>query len=257
MFQSDKIIICASSGGGTGSGTAPDLCRAVIEKAKDLDAGVKVAAIVSCPGSSELVSGKVKANSRECLDKMCEIVEERSLCPLMVVDNDLARKHARIKSLRTFFEDTNRYIYNIINHFNQRCVTPTMFVSLDKNDLMGVFDKPGTLFIGSKTITHPNDEIMIKRQLDSAIKSGCMMHGDGGPVGEDCAITINVPSSMLDGDPSFFERFSSIVNRHVDSIDGSYFHRGIYEDEKINKPRIFLMSTRSSAPRKAVSSKIK
>jgi cell division GTPase FtsZ len=257
LLKADKVLVCASSGGGTGSGTIAALCKAIRDKISEQGLKTKLCAIVSCPGSSELVSGKVKSNARSCLDSMCELVEEGTLRPLMIVDNDLARKHARIKSLRTFFEDTNRYIFNIIDHFNKRCVTPTMFVSLDKNDLRGVFDKPGTLFIGSKTITHPNDEIMIRRQLDHAIRSGCMMHGDGGPVGEDCAITINVPSEMLDGDPGFFERFSSIVNKHIDSIEGSYFHRGIYEDEKITSPRIFLMSTRSSSPRKAVESKLK
>jgi cell division GTPase FtsZ len=248
MVSSDKILVCASSGGGTGSGTVSEVvswCNHIVE-----EAGTKcsVGALVSMPGKSELVSDKIKSNALKCLENLSEMVELEMLRPLMVVSNDDVRIHAKIKSLRTFFDDSNKYIYGMINEFNTRSAEPTMLISLDKNDLATVFNCPGTVFISKGEIKNPNDPILIKRVVDAAFKKGGLIHGDGKIPGKDCAMILKLPSSFLDGDPGFFERFSGLINDYLKDITDGMVHRGYYEDERIKTPVIYTMSVSSRPP---------
>lgn len=253
LISADKVIVCASSGGGTGSGTVADMCRKLNDLIQSSGSNCRVGSIVSKPAAHEFVSEKIRLNSKKCLEEMCEMVDTGILAPLIVLDNEKLRKSVKVKSLRTFFEDTNAIVCEMIDQFNTKSATPTMFVSLDRSDLAGIFNTAGTIFISSKEITHPRDELLIKKQLDHAIRSGFMIQGDGEITDKDFAVIVNVPSTMLDDQPTLFDSFSNVLNRHLSGISNGNIHRGIYEDESILCPVIYAMSLSKSSPAKAIS----
>lgn len=115
----EKIFVCIGSGGGTGSGAGPAVVSTVQEIAG------RVAVIATLPASRELVSDAVKQNSRELLSFLCDEAEENKLFPLIVLDNELIKNIAPIRSFRTMWDDGNEYGCKILDIFNVLSSQPT------------------------------------------------------------------------------------------------------------------------------------
>ena len=172
----EKVFVCIGSGGGTGSGAGP----VVIDAAQR--AGARVGVIATLPMSRELVSDKVKDNSRGLLDYLCDECDAGSLYPLMVLDNQLIKDVAPTRSFRTMWNDGNSYGCEILHIFNTLSSTPTFLNSVDKNDLRGVFDRPGTLFMGRSENRHVLDKNSTSRSVRASFNRGIFLHsGDKSP----------------------------------------------------------------------------
>ena len=245
LISCDKVFVCIGSGGGTGSGAGP----LVIEIARDLG---RIGVIATLPSKAEIVSDKVKSNALQLLTKVCDDVDQGSLFPLIVIDNQLMREVAPIRSFRTMWEDGNSYGCGIIDVFNTLSATPTFLPSVDKNDVKGILDRPGTLFMGQMQNNHPMDKQQTSRAISKSFTTGMFLHSDSDTSESDCACVMTLPQKVLDESVAVFDLIMTGINGVLDSVPGGNIHKGFYEEESSTKMMIFTMSIGDASPRGAV-----
>ena len=245
LVDCDKVFVCIGSGGGTGSGAGP----LVIEIARDLG---RIAVIATLPSKAEIVSDKVKSNALNLLSAVCDEVDSGSLYPLIVIDNQLMREVAPIESFRTMWEDGNRYGCSILDVFNTLSATPTFLPSVDKNDMKGILDRPGTLFLGQVQNTHPMVKQQTSRSILKSFTSGMFLHSDSSTAESDCACVITLPKKVLDESVTVFDLIITGINEMLDSVPGGHIHKGFYEEASSDKMKIFTMSIGDASPRSSV-----
>lgn len=253
LGECEQIFICAGAGGGTGTGATMPVFDMISSMYKDIPIGI----IASMPGKGELVSDATKKNAAQLLNKCCDMADADELRPFIVIDNDLVRRNVKPKSLRTLWHDGNRAFSGLLHKLNVLSSTPTMLVSLDKADLRTLMFKPGTLYVGSRTIDNPQDEKLVRTHLDLAFKTSTMLHSDNKISESDCACVLTMPSSILDGDVQFFDLFADVVDKYLTSMPNSYIHRGIYEDEASNRIRAITLSVGEAAPRSSIRKRLR
>lgn len=246
----EKIFICIGSGGGTGSGSGP----VVVEIAKEL--GCRIAVIATLPASRELASDKVRENSRAVLSYLCDEADMGRLYPLVVLDNQMIKEVAPIRSFRTMWDDGNSYGCSILDTFNTLSSTPTFLNSIDKNDLRGVIDRPGTMFMGRSQNGHVADKVQVARSVSSSFKRGVFLHSDSNVEESDCACIISIPSSVLDMDVRVFDVIMDSINGVLDEVPGGNIHRGLYEDSGSATTKIFTITIGDKSPRSSIAKRL-
>lgn len=251
--ECEQIFVCAGAGGGTGTGA----CLPVFHLIKELMPDTPVGIIASMPGEPELVSAATARNAQDLLSKCCDLVDSKSVHPLIVIDNQEIRRRVKPRSLRTLWVDGNNRFALLMHKLNTLSATPTMLVSLDKADLKTLMFSSGTLSIGSHEITHPEDEKLIASHLNRSFTNGILSRSDSPVEESDCACVLTVPPSVLDGEVSFFDRFSSVVDKYLTRMPNTYVHRGIYEDEHSASIYSYVLSVGTLPPRDAVLSRFK
>ncbi len=246
----EKIFVCIGSGGGTGSGAGPAVVSAVQEIAG------RVAVIATLPASRELVSDAVKQNSRELLSFLCDEAEENKLFPLIVLDNELIKNIAPIRSFRTMWDDGNEYGCKILDIFNVLSSQPTFLTSIDKNDLKTVLDRPGTMFMGRSINKYSQDKTHTKRAIQGSFNRGIFLHSDSPVENSDCAIIMKVPSEVLDMNVQVFDMIMDAINKTIDDVPGGHVHRGFYENHEGSNAEIFTITIGDKPPRSAIDKRL-
>lgn len=246
----EKVFVCIGSGGGTGSGAGP----VVIDAAQR--AGARVGVIATLPMSRELVSDKVKDNSRGLLDYLCDECDAGSLYPLMVLDNQLIKDVAPTRSFRTMWNDGNSYGCEILHIFNTLSSTPTFLNSVDKNDLRGVFDRPGTMFMGRSENRHVLDKSSTSRSVRASFNRGIFLHSDSPVDQSDCACVMTLPPSVLDMSAHAFDLIVDSINEVIDDVPGGNIHRGLYEDAEARATKIYTITIGDKSPRSAIAKRL-
>ena len=134
LNDNDIIFIISSTGGGTGSGTAPLL--ASIIKSAYLD--TKVILIGVLPVNNEALSAHV--NTLEYLTELYSVLENQTY---MLYDND---KYAKLPSY-LMMEKVNREIVEDINVIRCAYNLTTRFDSIDEQDMMRLVSFPGRIVV--------------------------------------------------------------------------------------------------------------
>lgn len=134
LNDNDIIFIISSTGGGTGSGTAPLL--ASIIKSAYLD--TKVILIGVLPVNNEALSAHV--NTLEYLTELYSVLENQTY---MLYDND---KYAKLPSY-LMMEKVNREIVEDINVIRCTYNLTTRFDSIDEQDMMRLVSFPGRIVV--------------------------------------------------------------------------------------------------------------
>lgn len=254
LLEADKIIVCASSGGGTGSG----ICVEVINLLHELnvDDSCTIGCLVTLPSVSELHSTKVGDNARECLGLLCDMSDDGLLRPLMVVDNDRAKNRADVKSLRTVHHDVNSYIFKCLDMFNVRAAQQTPLACIDRSDLLDVYNRAGTLFVGSEKIINIAAANDIQRRVERAFQYSAFLHGDGEIKASNSVIIIDIPLWMMDGPAKDTERFLKSINGFIGTELNTTVHQGEYESEDVDVPNLYVMSVLDGSPRKLIADRL-
>ena len=130
----DIIFIISSTGGGTGSGTAPLLANII----KSAYADTKVILIGVLPVNNEALSSHV--NTLEYLNELYSVLENQTY---MLYDND---KYAKLPSY-LMMEKVNREIVEDINVIRCTYNLTTRFDSIDEQDMMRLVSFPGRIVV--------------------------------------------------------------------------------------------------------------
>lgn len=219
----DYAMVCASLGGGTGSGSALPL----VEMArKYVGAGGKVGAIVSLPKQNE---GRQIARNAVLAFK--ELLAAK-LTPLIVIDNDRVKQLYNVPMTK-FFPTANGVVAQMLHAFNSLANTRSAFATFDRAEFAHVLDG-GLMTMGVANIDmagaeRPDDvATMIRDQFTAGIladmdwgkarRGACVFIADEG-------VLDNVSSEYFDAG---FTQLDRMLGK--DLPDGAQIvtHRGLY-----------------------------
>jgi len=227
----DRIFVCAGAGGGSGAGTVVPLVKTAQELQETLNSdSKKVGVILALPKYSE--GKRVNANAYETLKEVCELVEQGSVSPLVIIDNEKTSKIYSNVSVSNFWQTANMSTAGVFHLFNMTASKDSSYSSFDSSDYKSVLDSGITIF-GATPVADWKDPVNISRAVRSIAQSGSMSGGiDISTANAAGAILIggkevldDIPQSNLD---QAFDQLTRLLR------SGSVVHRGVYSGDKNN-----------------------
>jgi len=227
----DRIFVCAGAGGGSGAGTVVPLVKTAQELQETLNSdSKKVGVILALPKYSE--GKRVNANAYETLKEVCELVEQGSVSPLVIIDNEKTSKIYSNVSVSNFWQTANMSTAGVFHLFNMTASKDSSYSSFDSSDYKSVLDSGITIF-GATPVADWKDPVNISRAVRSIAQGGSMSGGiDISTANAAGAILIggkevldDIPQSNLD---QAFDQLTRLLR------SGSVVHRGVYSGDKNN-----------------------
>jgi len=225
----DHIMICASSGGGTGAGGAMPLlsmCRKYLEYLGFSDADSRVGVLMALPTRGE---AKHVAASRNTI-KVVNDVYNSGACPFVIIDNDKIESMYRNIPPKQFYPMVNSSVAMLFDVFNRLSMVHTEYVSFDPASYKAVIKSKGCMILGLAGIKKVEDltdisaaikDNMFKTllaegfDLASAKSGGCIIVGNKKQMNESTTLKPAIDYSM--------DMLSNICKN---------IFRGIYESDK-------------------------
>lgn len=175
--QFDRIMVCATAGGGTGSGGFEAVVDAAIDLTESLRVcqvgdPTRVGLILALPSNSERDR---MANACEALKVAERYLAEKKVSPIILVDNERIRAIFRTATLGDVWSKTNRSIAQMFHLFNRLSVTPSAkYTAFDPADYRQMLDG-GLMTFGAMDIKiGDKDEIAkaVRENLQNNVLSG-------------------------------------------------------------------------------------
>lgn len=253
LSECDRVIVCAGSGGGTGTGG----CLPVASMARDfigLDGSGKgrVGLILTLPRRLECSSSIVRRNALELLKDACDRCESGEFSPFMVVNNRRIKNVVPKSTMRTMWKDSNAHISSLFHEFNTITQTPSDFECMDKADLETIMMKPGCVSYGSGPLDEDSTPSQIKNSIMRLFTNTMFSHSESPISKQSFGIILKVPTRVFDENEEFFEVFESGLQLVIQEIKGGYLHKGIYECAEIDKIEIYCISRGLKGPSQSV-----
>ena len=216
--QVDYILICASLGGGTGSGA----CVKIVELARKYMAALGHAQRVGCIVASPML-GEGQRLARNALATFKRL-RTANPSPLIIIDNQRIQDLFHV-GVSKIFQHCNQQTAKLFHLFNQLAAQRSRFVTFDRAELADVLDS-GIVVFGASTVKAFESKADVAKEireqlektalarvdLGTATRAGCLFVG-----GE--KIFDQVPLDFLDGG---FEALERMLD------PGCMVHRGIY-----------------------------
>lgn len=221
----EHIMVMASTGGGTGSGS----CEVLIEVAKDylksLGKEPKVGVIACLPKQAE--GAKVLENSKRLMGKLTAMVDSKQLAPLVVSDNEKILKMYPKVSVAKFHEAANRNVAGLFSVFNDVCSKSSAYQTLDRADYRSILASGIIVFGATKIKDAAKTETAIAETIEKNLKAGLLASVKFAGATHAGAILL-ASKDMLENIPqSSFDLAFQSLNR---SLGGSILlHSGVYE----------------------------
>lgn len=221
-------LVCASLGGGTGSGTATALVEAARAYLTDQGREPKVGAVVSLPKVSE---GQQQA--RNAVVAFRRLLEAR-VSPLVVVDN---AKVAAIyqPSMSQLYARANDVVAGLLHLFNRWASVHSDLVTFDKSELLqllgGGVVVMGAVSVDPASVTGPADvskavrdrlagNVLADVDLATGAKAGCVTVAGA-------AVLDEFPSEVFEAPVAALDRMVGTARKG----EGTVVHSGIYRGE--------------------------
>jgi cell division GTPase FtsZ len=233
--QVERIIICASSGGGTGCGGTPGMVQAAqdymysIGKSRENSVGV----LVALPKDSEKGAAQIQsANLIESVFKM------PGVSPIILLDNEQVARQWPNASIAQIFELANRNVTGLFDIFNTLGARESQYSSFDKADLNSVLDA-GAICFGTTTLKQISSANEISDAIRNNLSRGLLCEGldlassksGAGVLVGSKEILQSIPNSYVD---AAFTTLARVMGSDRKTIT---VHQGVFET---TKPSLFL-----------------
>lgn len=238
----ERILVLAGCGGGTGSGSMESLINAAhdiaqsfkleTKESQGIITGLAVGALVSLPMASEGV--KVNANSYKILESLFNMVgrdssklAQRSLSPLIIVDNDKINKLYPNLPVTKFWEVANQSITSLFHLFNNIAVQNTEFTTFDKAELDDMLSS-GVITFGACQIKSWKSETDISFAIRDNLRRNVLVSDlDFNKAKKAACIFVAHPEVLNEIPQSYLEHGFEMLSRIMK--EKSVVHRGIYK----------------------------
>lgn len=140
----DCVLICASLGGGTGSGTAGELVKLARKYMADKGRPPRVGAIISLPPVAE-----GQQQSRNAVQAFRELLELKT-SPLIVIDNSRINELYKPGMLR-LHGTANETVAQLFHLFNQMAAVHSPLITFDRSEFAQLLDG-GIVVMGAADI---------------------------------------------------------------------------------------------------------
>ena len=234
----DRIFVCVSAGGGTGTGS----CIPVVQTAKDYlesigltDSERRVGIIVSTPTDGEGRSRAVSRNAFVLLNEISKLAKDKQISPAILIENEKIKTVFPGLKMREFWPVSNSSVAKMFDIFNSLPCQDSMFSSFDPADFENVMSAHGFMTIGGTRIVDDyTAESMVKafeKNLEHTIISSGYRLGDS----KSGACVICISEDVVDEEPGLMDEIDKAMDEVSVKMGSDYIHRGIYisDDEGI------------------------
>jgi cell division GTPase FtsZ len=220
----DCALICASLGGGTGSGTAPQLVQVARRYMEDRGLPPRVGALVSLPTVTE--GYQVCRNAVTAFKQLMDM----QVSPLIVIDNARIQQLYR-PGITQLHAKANNTISSLLHLFNQLAAIHSQFITFDRSELAQLLDS-GICVMGAASIDNINSPADVSKAIREELTNNVLAEVDLSR-GKKAACLFVGSQDVLDSlDLSFFDAGYSQLDRTLGSAyDGkveTVVHRGLY-----------------------------
>jgi len=226
----ERIIVCASTGGGTGSGgfeTVIDIANDLTEALRIKKHGEKtrVGLVVALPFNSERSSMK---NAVEAMQYIDRALKEARVSPVSIVDNEKIQQIYSTIKMKDLWPRANSSFLSLFDLFNKISQAKTEYTAFDPVDYRTVLDS-GLVTFGAMPIRDTDKKAIadaLRQNLSRNVLSGgvdlktakycgCLVVGQPNVIGE-------IPLANLN---HAFETIERVLG-------GGIVHHGIYTADK-------------------------
>lgn len=225
----DRIFVTIGAGGGTGAGVCSELVKTVYEYQQTVKAtSPYVGLILALPKLSE--GKKVSQNAYETLKEACQLVTNKIISPLIILDNEKINVLYPKLSVNKFWTVANANICSLFHLFNNIITKNSQYSTFDTNDFRTVLDS-GIMVFGATNIPNISSEGEISKAVRENLKRNVLC-------GELDLSTGSVASAVAIGDENTLD---NIPQEYLDSAfnqlnrtlkTNSTVHQGIYKGVK-------------------------
>ena len=150
----DRIFVTVGAGGGTGAGVCSELVKVVKEYQDTVKASSQyVGVVLALPKLSE--GKKVSLNAYETLKEVCQLVEDKIVSPLIILDNEKINTLYPKLPVSKFWQVANSNISSLFHLFNNIVTKSSQHSTFDSNDFRTVLDS-GIMVFGDRKSTRLN-----------------------------------------------------------------------------------------------------
>jgi len=225
----DRIFICAGAGGGTGAGLVCPLVSTAKEIQETIGAPTnKVGVILALPKKSE--GKKVNENAFLTLSKVWKLVEDGSVSPLIILDNEKIGQLYPNLVVSNFWQTANNSLAGLFHLFNLISARDSSYSSFDAKDYRTLLDS-GLMVFGASPVKNWEDPISISRAIRENLQNNILSGGVDLNTGS-CGAGI-----IIGGKEQLDQIKQSSIDQAFEQITrmlkpGNMVHRGIYVGDK-------------------------
>ena len=252
LSDCDRIMVCAGSGGGTGSGgclPVADISRSVIGTSPAGES--KVGLILTIPRRLECSSSVVRRNALELLSSACARCESGEFAPMMVVNNRRIKNVVPNATMRTMWQSSNSYISSLFHEFNTMTQVPSEFECMDRADLETIMLRPGCVSYGRGNLDEDATPQNIKSGIMRLFTNTIFSHSESPIKSQSFGIILKVPTRVFDENENFFETFEKGLQLVIQEIRGGHLHKGIYESTDSDRIEVYCISRGLKGPERS------
>lgn len=225
----DRIFVTVGAGGGTGAGVCSELVKVIREYQQTVKAtSPYVGVILALPRISE--GKKVSLNAYETLKEVCQLVDEKIVSPLIVLDNEKINTLYPKLPISKFWQVANGNISALFHLFNNIVTKSSQYTTFDSNDFRTVLDS-GIMVFGMTNVTNTSNEAEISKAVRENLKRNVLCGELDLSSGKIAATVAIGDDNTLDNIPQeYLDNAFNQLNRLLQT--GSTVHQGIYKGTK-------------------------
>ncbi len=225
----DRIFVVVGAGGGTGAGVCSELVKTVKSYQDTIKASSeKVGLILALPKLSE--GKKVSFNAYETLKEACELVQQKVVSPLIILDNEKINDLYPKLPINKFWQVANANITSLFHLFNNIVTKSSSYSTFDSNDYKTVLDS-GIMVFGAMNINNFSSEQAISKAVRDNLKRNVLCSELDISTGTTAAVIAIGDENTLDNIPQeHLDNAFNQLNRTLKT--NSTVHQGIYKGVK-------------------------
>lgn len=218
----ERIVVCTSGGGGTGSGASPVIIEIARQFCVEMEKPRKVGAIVGGPRKSE--GAAVSANHSALLAELHAMTPT----PMILMDNERIAKLYPTASVAQFMSIANQNLCGLYDVFNGLAAQPSPYSTLDPADYRSVLDA-GVLVFGMTTVKDAADPTSIAAAVEKNMAGGLLSDSAKIQHASHAAGVIVASKARLETlAQTTLDRGFEALNRLI-GTPGLVIHTGIYQ----------------------------
>ena len=225
----DRVFVTVGAGGGTGAGVCSELIKVVKEYQETVKASSQyVGVILALPKLSE--GKKVSLNAYETLKEVCQLVDQKIVSPLIILDNEKINTLYPKLPISKFWQVANNNISSLFHLFNNIVTKSSQHSTFDSNDFRTVLDS-GIMVFGMTSVPDTNGEAEISKAVRENLKRNVLCGDLDLSTGKVAATVAIGDEATLDKIPQeYLDNAFNQLNRTLQT--GSTVHQGIYKGNK-------------------------
>jgi cell division GTPase FtsZ len=225
----DRIFVTVGAGGGTGAGVCVELIKTIKKYQETVKASSqKVGVILALPKLSE--GKKVSLNAYETLKDVCELVDQKIVSPLIILDNEKINALYPKLPVNKFWQVANANVTSLFHLFNNIITKSSSFSTFDTNDYKTVLDS-GIMVFGAINVNKLDNEQAISKAVRDNLKRNVLcdeLDLSTGTVA--AAIAIGDEKTLNNIPQEYIDNAFNQLNRTLKT--NSTVHQGIYKGVK-------------------------